>query len=622
MGFLTFISNRYVIHIEQILYITMSLSNLRSTLLGIFLMIMGICGPLSAQITDTDSTGLEKDVEIIQYDHLDNDLKINDILVAKGNKIWAATNKGVHQLYASSSTSYIQDRYAQTVAEGRSGDIWAAGKNVLYNITGNTTHTLPAEDIVVNDIAYQGAKVWLATNKGIYTYNSKVDRFNQFTERNSKLKSNQINFIQVDDEGVIWAGTSNGYIRIKEGDWDAEDKGYDVILSRYNKEGQWMVATDDMWLINNYNRKFPVGLDESLYRGSVNDFVIDGKGRLYMASNILVRYDPQIEKIEAYGAEVGMLAKRTLSLACDLNNNIWIGTESAGLFRIVFADIADEQLAVDAAINKVISCAGENDASIRLTVTGGQKPYKYAWSDSEYSGRSANGLKAGTYMVTVTDKTNTEVISTVEIEAPTPIEVSVKETQRVSSEGASDGFIEVSASGGSGALDFNWNNGKKGARITRLVAGQYILTVSDQNGCSIKKSITVKKAKSFPTIDASELAVGQTLRVNNLYFLSDSSAITDDSYEVIDEVYDFLRANQNVVIEIGGHTNTIPPHSYCDALSAKRARNVANYLYDKGIPENRLTFKGYGKREPITDDKSRVGKRKNQRVEVKILSIE
>ncbi len=349
----------------------MNLLSLRSHLFA--LLIMLFCASISqAQITDIDSTGLEKNVEIIQYDHLPNDLKVNDILVAKGNKIWAATNKGVYQLYASSSTSYITDQFTETVVEGRSGEIWAAGKNVLYNITNNTKHQLPAVDIVVNDIAYQGAKVWLATNKGIFTYNSKVDRFNQFTERNSKLQSNTVNFIQVDDEDVIWAGTSNGYIRIKEGDWDAEDKGYDVILSRYNKEGQWMVATDDMWLINNYNRKFPVGLDESLFRGAVNDFVIDGKGRLYMASNILVRYDPQVDKIEAYGAEVGMLAKRTLSLACDLNNNIWIGTEDSGLFRILFADIADEQLTAVAVINKEISCAGEEDASIKLTVTGGK----------------------------------------------------------------------------------------------------------------------------------------------------------------------------------------------------------------------------------------------------------
>ncbi|MDB9914839.1 OmpA family protein [Saprospiraceae bacterium] len=599
----------------------MSLTILRSALLGLIILMIGL-SRLVAQITDTDSTGLEKDVEIIQYDHLPTDLKINDILVAKGNKIWAATNKGVYQLYASSSTPYISSQYTETLVEGRSGEIWAAGNDVLYNITNNTKHQMPAKDIIVNDIAYQGAKVWLATNKGIYTYNSKVDRFNQFTERNSKLKTNTINFIQVDNEDVIWAGTSNGYVRIKNGDWDAEDKGYDVLLSRYNKEGQWMVATDDMWLISNYNRKFPIGLDESLFRGTVNDFVLDGKGRLYMASNILVRYDPQIEKIEVYGAEVGMLAKRTLSLACDLNNNIWIGTENSGLFRIVFADIADEQLAAEAVINKEISCAGKEDASIRLTVTGGKKPYKYAWSDPDLSGKSAYKLKAGIYTVTVTDKTNTEVISTVEITSPAQIEISVVETQRISSEGAKDGVIEVAVSGGSGELSYKWNNGKTGMRITRLAAGQLILTVTDQNGCSIKKGLSVKKAKSFPTINASQLTIGQTLRINNLYFLADSSGITDDSYEVMDEVYDFLRANDNVIIEIGGHTNTIPSNAYCDKLSNERARNVANYLYEKGIPENRLTYKGYGKREPITQDRSTVGKRKNQRVEVKILSIQ
>ena len=198
----------------------MSLTILRSALLGVIILMTGL-SKLVAQITDTDSTGLEKDVEIIQYDHLPTDFKINDILVAKGNKIWAATNKGVYQLYASSSTPYISSQYTETLVEGRSGEIWAAGKNVLYNITNNTKHQLPAINIIVNDIAYQGAKVWLATNKGIYTYNSKVDRFNQFTERNSKLKTNTINFIQVDNEDVIWAGTSNGYVRIKNGDWDA-----------------------------------------------------------------------------------------------------------------------------------------------------------------------------------------------------------------------------------------------------------------------------------------------------------------------------------------------------------------------------------------------------------------
>lgn len=592
------------------------------TRLAILFFALITCNLLHGQITDTDSTGLEKNVVIIQYDHLPTDLKVNEILVAKGNNIWAATNKGAYHLYASSSTPYITDQYTQSITEGRSGDIWAGGYATLYNVNNGTAHKLPDASAKISDLAYQGGKVWIASDKGIFTYNATADKFRHYTDRNSKLKDQRVNFIQVDDEDVLWAGTANGYIRIKEGDWDAEDKGYDVVISRHNKEGQWMVATDDMWLINKFNRKFPVGLDESLYRGTLNDFVIDSKGRLYMASNILVRYDPKIERSEPYGAEVGYLAKNTLSLACDLNNNIWIGTEDAGLFRIVFADIAEEQLAATVEVTSGMLCAGESNGSLEVKVVGGKKPYKYKWSDPTLSGRAPYKVPAGKYSVTVTDKNGVETISNVAINSSEPIEISLVETQRISGPSAQDGFIEITANGGSGNLDYIWDNQKTGKKITRLAAGQYIVTVTDENGCSASKSYSVKKEKSFPTIDASQLTVGQTLRINNLYFLADSSDITDDSYEVMDEVYEFLTVNTNVVVEIGGHTNTIPSHAYCDALSAERAKNVAEYLYEKGITENRLTYKGYGKREPITQDKSLAGRRQNQRVEVKILGIE
>jgi outer membrane protein OmpA-like peptidoglycan-associated protein len=82
-----------------------------------------------------------------------------------------------------------------------------------------------------------------------------------------------------------------------------------------------------------------------------------------------------------------------------------------------------------------------------------------------------------------------------------------------------------------------------------------------------------------------------------------------------------LIKNPNVTVEIGGHTNTIPPDVYCDELSSNRAKNVAYYFYKKGIVEERLSYKGYGKRQPITLDESLQGRQKNQRVEIKILSL-
>jgi len=90
---------------------------------------------------------------------------------------------------------------------------------------------------------------------------------------------------------------------------------------------------------------------------------------------------------------------------------------------------------------------------------------------------------------------------------------------------------------------------------------------------------------------------------------------------VLDEIFDFLDSNKKVVIEIGGHTNNIPSHEYCDRLSSSRAKNVASYLYNKGISQQRIAFKGYGKREPVASNESLAGRKKNQRVEIKILSI-
>ncbi|MBK9733528.1 MAG: OmpA family protein, partial [Saprospiraceae bacterium] len=64
-----------------------------------------------------------------------------------------------------------------------------------------------------------------------------------------------------------------------------------------------------------------------------------------------------------------------------------------------------------------------------------------------------------------------------------------------------------------------------------------------------------------------------------------------------------------------------PPHEYCDQLSTARAKKVAEFLYNRGISKSRVTFKGYGKREPLTDSTSAQGRQKNQRVEIKIMSI-
>ena len=131
-----------------------------------------------------------------------------------------------------------------------------------------------------------------------------------------------------------------------------------------------------------------------------------------------------------------------------------------------------------------------------------------------------------------------------------------------------------------------------------------------------------KKPKILEELDRSKLRQGQIIQISQLYFEADTFSLKENSYEVLDEIYGFLNSNQDVVVEIGGHTNGIPEHQFCDWLSEKRAKEVADYLSRKGISTNRLQYRGYGKRMPIASNKTPVGRKRNQRVEIKILSID
>jgi outer membrane protein OmpA-like peptidoglycan-associated protein len=125
-------------------------------------------------------------------------------------------------------------------------------------------------------------------------------------------------------------------------------------------------------------------------------------------------------------------------------------------------------------------------------------------------------------------------------------------------------------------------------------------------------------------LDRKKLAAGQTIRVKSLYFPADSSRIQPASYPVLDEIQRFLDRNPDVVIEIGGHTSTMPPDDFCDKLSEARAKAVTDYLLSKGVEMNQLSYKGYGKRHPIVRDDQKnykSARQKNQRVEIKVLSI-
>jgi OmpA-OmpF porin, OOP family len=72
-------------------------------------------------------------------------------------------------------------------------------------------------------------------------------------------------------------------------------------------------------------------------------------------------------------------------------------------------------------------------------------------------------------------------------------------------------------------------------------------------------------------------------------------------------------------IEIGGYTDNVGDESLNKNLSEKRAKAVYDYFVGQGIDESRMVYAGYGSKNPIAENTTTEGQKKNRRIEIKIL---
>jgi outer membrane protein OmpA-like peptidoglycan-associated protein len=103
--------------------------------------------------------------------------------------------------------------------------------------------------------------------------------------------------------------------------------------------------------------------------------------------------------------------------------------------------------------------------------------------------------------------------------------------------------------------------------------------------------------------------------LENVYFDFDNYDLNVEAKKYLDIIYTWLLKNQNLKIEIGGHTDDVGGDVYNINLSLKRAYSVYEYLTSKGGVDN-LSYKGYGNTKPREDE---VKNSKNRRIEFKIL---
>jgi GH43 family beta-xylosidase len=151
-----------------------------------------------------------------------------------------------------------------------------------------------------------------------------------------------------------------------------------------------------------------------------------------------------------------------------------------------------------------VACNGGSNGAATITASGGTGTLTYNWTPGNPTGDgtvSVSGLNATqTWTCTITDANTCTHTQTVNITQPTAIVVTPISQTNVACFGGSNGAAQVSASGGTGTLTYNWTPGNPPGdgtgSVTGLTAQVYTVTVTDANSCTATRTFNITQPAS------------------------------------------------------------------------------------------------------------------------------
>ena len=136
-----------------------------------------------------------------------------------------------------------------------------------------------------------------------------------------------------------------------------------------------------------------------------------------------------------------------------------------------------------------VSCFNGNNGTATATGNGGTPGYTFMWNNGQTMPMET-GLMAGNYTVTVTDMNGCTMVEGTTVLQPAALDLAVSATN-VSCFNGNNGTATATGNGGTPGYTFMWNNGQTMPMAIDLVAGNYTVTVTDMNGCTMVEGITV-----------------------------------------------------------------------------------------------------------------------------------
>jgi OOP family OmpA-OmpF porin len=159
----------------------------------------------------------------------------------------------------------------------------------------------------------------------------------------------------------------------------------------------------------------------------------------------------------------------------------------------------------------------------------------------------------------------------------------------------------------------------------------YGFRAEEKNHISSSQNLDLRDYKSDATITGKDVTLepiqvavvdtNVTITLNNIFFDFDKATLKSESFVELDRIVALMNERPTMQVEISGHADATGPENYNLQLSGRRANSVSAYLVKKGIAQDRITTSFFGETKPIESNATLEGRRKNRRVEFKIVKL-
>ena len=239
----------------------------------------------------------------------------------------------------------------------------------------------------------------------------------------------------------------------------------------------------------------------------LGEFCFDVVGDMGESSSVAITSDPtefQASVIDDSGFPSEIDVAST-------NGEVNIDCTGGAGAPIITCDCGAGELLIDEAATVVndITCNGDQDGSIALSVSGGELPLTFNWSNGQ-TVQDISNLGPGMYTVNITDKAGTMVMATFTVNEPTVIAPN-SSAMNTSTQTSSDGSVSLNVSGGTAPYTYLWSNGETTANISSLAPDTYNVTITDDNDCELVTSRTVGTKLEIGPSGGSGSPVGTTI---------------------------------------------------------------------------------------------------------------